>query len=1152
MEVGVLVWVPAGPGDGADDVWRGGMVVVATEGREASLTVELEGSDGARIVVPLRTASKAAAGRRLSGASPLGDRGAVAVRPATAGDCCRPAYLRRNVELVTDAGVVASHDLALLSLLHEPELLHALQARFRRGIVYTFTGPMLLAVNPFQNCPELYSYSRLRDFVDLPFGEKAPEPHVYAVGRDAYQGVWRHGRSQTVLVSGESGAGKTETTKFVMRFLAMAGAGGAEDSMSSCERRVLESIPLLEALGNAKTLRNDNSSRFGKYTELQFGRCGKSECGPRLLGAKTHCYLLEKVRVVGSAMGERSFHIFYQMLAAASRLDGATPDCGLATEVLRLAGGRQPKDFDYLARSGTYGLAGHDEAADFATTFMALRDFAVAEQDAADILAALLAVLVLGNVSFRAPDGNSEGSEAMGEGLLEVGSLLGVEACTLEASFCRRSMRVRDSPSISQSRTIPQAVDGRDALARHLYGSIFAFVVRRINDGLVLAGSANSASTANEALPFVGVLDIFGFEFFECNSFEQLCINFTNELLQQHFNEVIFEHEAALYVREGVQWNPEDFPDNKGVVELLSGASDGKRRRSSLGGVQAALSGILPILDEECSVTGGTPESWCRKLAVKYGSNPLFQEVRVRPGHFIVRHFAGPVEYTSGQFLAKNKDELSADVLECMQSSTKAFIRQRFQEHNRIFGTQTAASTGRVTKAKAYSVSSEFQQQLTDLMAGIRRTSPHFVRCIKPNPQNLPKLFHRRSVVEQLRYQGVLEAIRVSRAGYPVRQRHREAVLDFRCLAPKDRKLQRRLEVEIGRGGFLEAARLLFGALVPHFPSLPAGGVQVGNTMFFLKREAADVLAAAVRRTRAVAAVVLQSCWRGFCRRRTYAVVRRNVLRLQAGSRALAARRLVTALRRQRAVKRLQAAERGRVVRARCRRTLHALTVVQGFVRALVARRRYRRLVQAVLALQAWYRRAVRRLRQWRRERAAVELQRCRRGVLGRRMAKQCLDDTRQLRKACRSLARHWRLRVLQQLRSRAHESWFSPRTQQISKAAPLPTSHFPRSPVVGHRWEIVAASAALDQLDTALRAEAVSLERRRRRLQAELDKLESQGLLHKFSAAYSSCVVREQHVDQSVALMLSPRTSAWLEPRSDGIANEGAERTRCFYTTAM
>jgi len=1000
-------------------------VVGFEEGPNSALIVELEGPRAERVVVPLRRgASQPGSPTKARQRSPSPER-------------ALPTYLRRNAELLTAEGTAAARDLALLSLLHEPELLHALQARFQVGIVYTFTGPMLLAVNPFQSLPELYSYARLREFVDLPFGEPAPEPHVYGVARDAYQGVWRAGSSQTVLVSGESGAGKTETTKFVMRFLALAGAGGAEDSMSSCERRVLESIPLLEALGNAKTLRNDNSSRFGKYTELQFGRAGAqaAEGGPRLVGAKTHCYLLEKVRVVGAAPGERSFHIFYQLLAAARRLgqspvDGAESLGTLVEDALRATAGRTTADFGFLSKGSATDLSGHDEAADFAATLAAMRCFSIQEQEIADILSVLLATLLLGNVAFTAPVGNSEGAEAVGDALKEVSALLGVEAAALEATLCRRSMKVHDGGAaqrtISQTRTTNQATDGRDALARHLYGSLFAFAVARVNDVLGVGGSGGGAgASAGEALPFVGVLDIFGFEFFEHNSFEQLCINFTNELLQEYFNTFIFQNEAALYSEEGIEWEPQDFPDNKDVVALL----------------QEGLTGLLPTLEEECFSVGGSSEAWHSKIRRQHASHSCFGIILTEPDVFVVTHFAGPVTYTAAGFMEKNRDQLSSDVMSCLQRSSSDFVRQMFLEHDRTFGTSEVsnASAGpgspsrRVVKAQRYSVSSQFRQQSQELLCQIRSTDPHFIRCIKPNQKNQPfagvvgflpvPLFDRQAVAQQLSYQGVLEAVRVARAGFPVRLKHEDFLREFRCLAPH-------LFESSSEGGVVAARQavteligtdrvqsLLLSSKDSSGQSSSRARWAIGKSRVFLKQEPYIALRGECFQVRHAAATRLQAAQR--CRSETAAFrrLRRAIFQLQALARTRAA-----------------------VLELRQRRHERASAALQAGLRTLLARRRFALCGRAVLAAQSWWRGRrhrehfllhrshTQRLQRWwrsvlarrrlrRLQHNVLRFQSVWRGARGRQAAIAFRADRHRLARAVRALLRLRR-------RNLAHRAW--------------------------------------------------------------------------------------------------------------------------------
>jgi len=1005
LQIGAHVWVRC-----AKEAWREGIIVTIGDENDNRVVVEVrEGANGLResVVLPART-----------------QKGP-------------PPFYRKSVELSTVEGAKAAQDLSKLSLLHEPAVLHALQVRFEQSIVYTLSGPILLAVNPFRNIPELYSHDRIRRYAEPPpnnTNESSPaEPHVFGIARAAHRGVWHAGIPQTILVSGESGAGKTETTKFVIRYLALSGTSRAEGSMSVVERNVLLSIPLLEAMGNARTLRNDNSSRFGKYIELRFGRALRDEGGPRVVCAQTRTYLLEKVRAIGAQKGERSFHIFYQLLAAAASMKdhsgaglGANPqpperlDPALSFVLANIGAASmvpQPRDFVFLAKSSCDTLGDHDEAADFQAVLRAMRAFAISEEDIVEVLAVILAVLHLGNVAFRRPAGNSEGSEVIerseANGPLAITScLLGVEAKKLEATLCSHVIKVREERGslkmISQSRTVAQAEDGRDALARHLYGAIFAYVVRQINAVLGLVGEDEEAhSLLSGSGAFVGVLDIFGFEFFENNSFEQLCINFTNELLQQYFNEVIFEYEAALYARECVQFDSQDFPDNKAIVELL------------IGDHRQTLSGIFAMLDEECKVTGGTADSWCRKLDARYTTSMLFEIVRTRKGCFVIRHFAGPVEYNSEAFLAKNKDTLSADVQECMKGSSKAFVQERFNEHGRTFGSQTDTtsprSSPRVTRAKAYSVSSEFRQQLETLMKSIRATSPHFIRCIKPNPQSVAHVFHRQSVVEQLRYQGVLEAIKVSRAGYPVRLHHREAVLDYWKLSP--RESQQRLEVEIRHGAFVDAARRLFEGLKGSVLDMLPDGIQIGTTMIFLKWDAVEALNLAVQTVRGHATIRLQSFWRRVRCVRWYVIVRRAVTRLQAGVRGRVARRLATCLRVERAALRVQSAERGRCARVLGRTRRRRVVTLQACMRVLYYRRLFLRITRATLLIQKWLRRVSEWPRRMKLLRAAVRLQSAWRRILALRRFEALRQAQIRRNLLLKRLVHRWRSRKLKMIR---------------------------------------------------------------------------------------------------------------------------------------
>lgn len=883
---------------------------------------------------------------------------------------------KRNEALQTREGAMAAQDLSKLPLLHEPAILHALQVRFEEDIIYTQTGPMLLAVNPFKPLPDLYSVKQMRQFVNMS-DEEPPNPHVFRVARAAYKGIWdftgKKGMHQTVLVSGESGAGKTETTKFVMRFLALAGAGCTESSMSAVERQVLDSIPLMEALGNAKTLRNDNSSRFGKYIELQFRRevqqNGRGNM-PRLVGAYTHTYLLEKVRVTTQQEGERSFHIFYQLLAAAAQ---QPQDDTPGRPILASAKHFKATDFDYIKQSATVKISELDEAKCFDTTLAALTTFGVSEEEAIGVVDSLMAVLHIGNIAFATPARNSEGSEPVetdraGVSFLEACKILGVQPDELGRAWCWKTRTAPGGQVISSPVPCTKAREGRDALARHLYAAIFSFVLERVN-------SKVSVSSDDGQNPFIGLLDIFGFEFFPTNSLEQLMINFTNELLQKHFNEVIFEHEAELYKDEGIHWDPLEFPDNSIIVNLIG----------------QVPGGLLPLLEEECQQIGGTSERWCSKMAKDHASNRNFRVVLHRQECFVVEHFAGPVEYTSSNFFEKNLDTLGADLVACLHGSNKPFIQQRFQEHDRIFGSQDAADvkSGSRKKAKAYSVSYEFRLQLKDLMDRVKMTHPHFVRCIKPNPGSKPGVFNRRSVVEQLQYQGVLQAIEVSRAGFPLRLPHERSIVDFLCLAPP--AAREAMEAHMAQKEYADAARILFTALGEHL-ALAKGTWEIGNNLVFFKRVAVEALNKELFGRRAKNSVRIQNWWRMLQARFIFRATVAAVVNMQALGRGHMARRLAQCIRVHNAAVKLQCLWRTHKAHLKCKTRRKGLTTVQNFFMATLARKAFLRKRGSSIKVQGWWRKELRK-HAHHRSRSATMLQSLWRGCRARKRAAMLAEE---------------------------------------------------------------------------------------------------------------------------------------------------------------
>ncbi|CAK9000645.1 Myosin-6 (AtMYA2) [Durusdinium trenchii] len=1031
LEVGSEVWVPC-----THEVWRAGVVVSFEDQPDQTKASPLRGKNGKNgksvqtwVVVEVKVPKGSGKGL-VRNRDPILTREEVRVPQPVPGQ--KVELHLRNEVLKRPEGALQLHDLGQLPLLHEPAVLHALELRFRGDCVYTLTGPMLLAVNPFRALPKLYGFERLHSFIQEGKGSKGEEdqnaeaegiqePHIFGVAKAAYDGVWHRSLGQTVLVSGESGAGKTETTKFVMRFLALAGAGGAESSMSVVERQVLDSIPVLEALGNAKTLRNENSSRFGKYIELQF--CPPEGLAPRLIGAHTHTYLLEKVRVVHQQQGERSFHIFYQLLAAAKTSSNSVEF--LSSMPAEQLAELKAENFSYLRNSKCFHLdSDTTEEQTFLETLNAMRAFGLGD-DLSSILSTLLAVLYLGNLGFRAPTGNSEASEVESPTtpvtpLARAAQLLGLDAQQLASACCKRTMQAPGEGVITMTNSVEKAIDSRDSLARHLYDALFTFVVSQINATVSESGGAAWSQTVggrSKLLPFVGVLDIFGFEFFEQNSLEQLFINFTNELLQQYFNEVIFKHEADLYRREGISWDPLDFPDNHVIVDLVGG----KPGKSPLG--------ILPMLDEECITTGGSSEGWCSKMQRTHGSNPHFEVVKLRQNNFIVHHFAGPVEYTSKTFVEKNRDALGADLVKCMKSSSMDFISKLFRDSDRTFGTkETVASTGvRRTKAKLYTVSSEFRGQLQNLMERIRATEPHFVRCIKPNQQNIAGCFERRSVVQQLQYQGVLQAIEVSRVGFPVRLKHRQAVKEFICLTP-DRT---QVESQAARGQLSSAARILFEHLSePLSPSPRTPGSRtprtprrsgiviarqtwaVGKSLVFLKREAVEALSHALSAVRRAAAVQLQAFVRFHQARKRFDTILEAVRKLQANGRGFIARRTVTAMRKMRAVVRIQSWRRGLGARSKVKERKRAIGFIQAWGRARRLRWIFARKRVAVPILQSFWRSKLLAIRSKKRAASALTIQRLWRGHRGIQAARRQRVEVFKRYRAARLILKCWRSQV--------------------------------------------------------------------------------------------------------------------------------------------
>ncbi|KFQ72178.1 Unconventional myosin-Vb, partial [Phaethon lepturus] len=637
-------------------------------------------------------------------------------------------------------------DLVALGYLHEPAVLHSLRRRFLEAkAIYTYCGIILVAINPYEPLPiyeeeVIYAYSG-RNMGDM-------DPHIFALAEEAYKQMVS---SRPLIISGESGAGKTASAKYAMRYFTAVGGCLGDSSM---EEKVLASSPVMEAFGNAKTTRNDNSSRFGRYIEIGFSQA-------RVTGATIKTYLLEKSRVTFQAKAERNYHIFYQLCASAT-----LPELrGLALSWLS-AGHSHPSG---LCDAGGQTSAGRGA---WAVPHACAVPAGVPEADQLELFSVLAAILHLGNIVVRGRDRRSVPLQPADEALGLFCTLLGIEALQVTRWLCHRKL-VTAGETYLKPLSRQQALDSRDALAKYMYGQVFRWMVSRVNRSLrSLEGHRTS----------IGILDIYGFEMFELNSFEQFCINYANEKLQQLFNLHVFKREQEEYVTEEIPWVFIDFCDNQPCIELIEGRL-----------------GILDLLNEECKMPQGSDGSWAQKLYQTHLGSSHFQKPKRPTDAFVVCHFASKVEYQCDGFVEKNRDAVPEELVGLLRASKSALLAELFLEEGdgpvslqsrrssgpRMAGRPSRRSLPSSQKSKK-SISSQFKASLNRLMEMLGSTTPHYIRCIKPNDGKQPFVFDSRRAVEQLRACGVLETIRISASGYPSRWTYQEFLERYRALLSRE------------------------------------------------------------------------------------------------------------------------------------------------------------------------------------------------------------------------------------------------------------------------------------------------------------------------------------------------------------------------------
>lgn len=617
-------------------------------------------------------------------------------------------------------------DLVLLDDISEGGIVQNLKSRFNSDLIYTYIGPVLISVNPFKTIQGLYTPGMIKAYSGSYSYERAP--HVNGPAEETFRALLSSGRNQCMLVSGESGAGKTEATKKILEYIsAVSNDSHSGKSVAQIKDKLLESNPVMEAFGNAKTLRNDNSSRFGKYMVVQFDFSGAP------LGATIQQYLLEKPRVVKQQDGERNFHIFYNLCAGAPG--------SLRSEL----GLEKASHYEYTKT--TISVKTINDDADFQAVDSAL-DILVGSERKKHLYHVVAGVLHLGNITFK-----QSGDHFDAQNTDAAARCLSVDTRTLGRAITYRTIRTRGE-TVSTPLKGDETSKTRDALAKAVYQRTFKQLVGFLNETL------NSKERVELTL---GLLDIFGFEIFERNSFEQLLINYTNERLQQIFVKLTLESEQREYAAEGLKWQDIPFFNNQIVCDLI----DSKKP-----------AGIIAYCDEEAIMPSATDKSLLNKLNAnltshKHFSNLTKESKRADTTEFCIRHYAGDVTYSTDGFIEKNMDTLYRDLIELVGGSRSPLMASLFPESKEQHDGKKPITAG-----------SQFRIDMQDLMDTLMKCDPHYVRCIKPNDNKQAGVFDDARVAHQVRYLGLLENVRVRRAGFAYRHTYPLFVHRYKMVCP--------------------------------------------------------------------------------------------------------------------------------------------------------------------------------------------------------------------------------------------------------------------------------------------------------------------------------------------------------------------------------
>ncbi|KDQ59406.1 hypothetical protein JAAARDRAFT_153198 [Jaapia argillacea MUCL 33604] len=850
-------------------------------------------------------------------------------------------------------------DLATLSHLNEPSVLHTIRNRYAQHSIYTYSGIVLIAVNPFQRVT-LYGPEIIQAYSGRKRGEL--EPHLFAIAEDAYTAMSRENMGQTIIVSGESGAGKTESAKLIMRYLASVNPPDSAskkpktklslDEASEVERQILATNPILEAFGNAKTTRNDNSSRFGKYIQILFD--GHQE----IVGARIRTYLLERSRLVYQPLTERNYHIFYQLCAGVPVKE--RKDLGLDTDVTK---------FLYLKQGGPAStpIPGVDDVEEFRATQLALSTVGISVEKQWAVFRLLAALLHLGNVKLSQMRNDATLDD--NDPALQLSTrFLGVNLAEFKKWTIKKQITTR-SEKIVTALNAAQATVVRDSVAKFVYACLFEWLVAIINESL--AGEGGEA--ANRAEMFIGVLDIYGFEHFQKNSFEQFSINYANEKLQQEFYAHVFKLEQDEYIREEINWTFIDFQDNQPCIDVIEGKL-----------------GVLALLDEESRLPAGSDSSFLQKLhsqLVKPEYKNVFKKPRFGNSAFTIAHYALDVTYEVEGFLEKNRDTVPDEQMALLATTKNPFLKEVLDaalngtkppetphpaspalsesgsggsrrssvipDPGRSSIVQTGSAGGSGIRRpgaamKKPTLGSIFKSSLATLMDTLSITNVHYIRCIKPNEAKKAWEFVPQQVLGQLRACGVLETIRISCAGYPTRWTYEEFVERYYMLVNSSDWTAMIHTMELKK----------LTSLILEKTIAEPDKYQSGLTKIFFR---AGMLAAleALRSDKLNALVtIVQKNMRRRMAVRKYQEMRAAAIKIQTWWRAISATRFVQSIRREVSAIRLQTGVRRFIQRSRFQGTRQAIIRFQSRVRGAQARRVFRenRNVHAATLLQSLFR----------------------------------------------------------------------------------------------------------------------------------------------------------------------------------------------------